>query len=40
MIHIMAIGNLGGTAMPATVMGNDAIPVMEKEKHLRVPIVG
>src|SRR5207302_4184786 len=26
--------------MPAPVMGNDAITVIQKEQHLRVPVIG
>src|SRR4051794_41634941 len=38
-IHVMAGGNLGGTAMPAPVMGDDAKSLVQEEHHLCVPIV-
>src|ERR1700676_1416135 len=40
MIHVMAVAGLGGSAVAATVMGDDAIAVMEEEQHLRVPVIG
>src|ERR1700731_1388738 len=40
MIHVMAIAGLGGTSMPAPVVGYDAIAVAKEEHHLRVPIIG
>src|SRR5437667_632602 len=40
MIHVMAAAGLGGAAMAAPVMGDDAIAVLEEEQHLRVPIIG
>src|SRR5258708_5013683 len=40
MIHVMATADLGGAAMPAPVVGYDAIAVLEEEQHLRVPIIG
>src|SRR6266581_2068744 len=40
MIHVMAATGLGGAAMAAPVVGDDAIPVLEEEQHLRVPIIG
>src|SRR5712691_10435397 len=39
MIHVMAATGLGGTAMSASVVGYDAIAVLEEEQHLRVPII-
>ncbi len=39
-IHIVAVGDLGRAAMAAPIMGDDAIAVIEKEQHLRVPVVG
>ena len=40
MIHIMAVAGLAGAAVAAAIMGDDAITVIEKEQHLRVPIIG
>src|SRR6266568_4624000 len=40
MFHVMAAAGLGGTAMAAPVVGDDAIAVLEEEQHLRVPIIG
>ena len=40
MVHIVAVGGLGGAAVAAAVMGDDAIAMLEEEQHLRVPIVG
>src|SRR5258705_12845456 len=40
MIHVMAAADLGGAAMAAPVVGDDAIAVLEEEQHLRVPVVG
>src|SRR5256885_8493954 len=39
MIHIMAATGLGGAAMAASVVSDDAIAVLEEEQHLRVPII-
>ena len=39
-IHVVAVAGLGGAAMAAPVVGDDAIAVLEEEQHLRVPIIG
>src|SRR5437879_1109426 len=39
MIHIVAVAGLGGAAMSASVVGDDAIALLKKEEHLRVPII-
>ena len=36
----MAVARLGGPAVAAAVMGDDAIAVIEEEQHLRVPVIG
>src|ERR1700761_472012 len=36
----MAVGRLGGPAMAAAVMRDDAKAVVEEEQHLRVPVIG
>jgi len=36
----MAATGLGGAAMAASVVSDDAIAVLEEEQHLRVPIIG
>jgi hypothetical protein len=38
-VHVMALACLGGPAMPAPIMGNDAIAMIEEEHHLRVPVI-
>jgi hypothetical protein len=40
MIHVVAITGLRGASMSASIVGDDSIPVLEEEQHLRVPIVG
>jgi hypothetical protein len=39
-IHIVAVSRLGGSAVAAAVMCYDAIALLEKEQHLRVPVIG
>ena len=39
-VHVVSVRGLRRTAMPATVVGNDAITVVQKEHQLSVPIVG
>src|ERR1700758_1352455 len=39
MIHVMPIGHLGRPSMASSIMGNDAVAVVEEEHHLRVPII-
>src|SRR5258705_8681861 len=38
-IHVVAVRHLARAAMPAAVMGDDAIAVLEEEQHLGVPVV-
>src|ERR1700681_285010 len=40
MIHVVAIAGLAGSAVAAAVVGDDSIAVIEKEQHLRVPVIG
>src|SRR5713101_4316076 len=40
MIHIVAIGSLGGATMATSVMGDHAIAMTQKKQQLCVPIVG
>jgi hypothetical protein len=40
MIHIVAVGNLGGAAMASPIVGDHAIAVIQKKQHLIVPIIG
>src|SRR5207302_4854869 len=40
MIHVMSGSSLRRAAMAAAVVGDDAIAVLQKEHHLRVPVVG
>src|SRR5437588_3119500 len=39
-IHVVAVAGLRGATMAASVMSDDAIAVVEKEQHLRVPVIG
>src|SRR6202012_4806651 len=39
-IHVMSFVGLGGTAVAAPVMGDDAETAREEKHHLRIPIVG
>ena len=39
-IHVVAVADLGGAAVAAAVMRDDAIAVLEEEQHLRVPVIG
>jgi hypothetical protein len=32
--------DLGGTSVPAPVMGDDVVALAEEEQHLLVPVVG
>jgi hypothetical protein len=38
-IDVMPFRHLAGASMPAPVMSDDAIPLCEEVKHLRVPVV-
>src|SRR6266480_2505786 len=40
MVHIVALGGLGGATMAAAVMCDHAIAMMQEEQQLRVPIIG
>ncbi len=40
MIKIVAVAHLCGPAVTSPIMSDDAVAVLEKEQHLRVPIVG
>ena len=39
MVHIVAIGGLGGATMSTAVMGYHTIALMQEEQHLGVPII-
>ena len=39
MIHIVAIGPLARTSMPAPIMRDDAIAMVQEKHHLRVPVI-
>ena len=39
-IHVVTVAHLSGSAVPAAVMSDDAIAVLEKKQHLRVPVIG
>src|SRR5713101_4302152 len=38
-VHLITVPGLARTSMPAPVMGDDAIAMLAKEQHLRVPVV-
>src|SRR5690606_19728528 len=38
-IHVVPVADLFRTSMPAPVMGDDAIALLEEEEHLVVPVV-
>jgi hypothetical protein len=38
--HVVALADLRGAAVPAPVMGDHPVPVVQEEKHLGVPVVG
>src|SRR5258708_30021693 len=40
MVHVVAVGGLGGTAMATAVMRDHPIAMMQEEQQLRVPIIG
>jgi len=39
-VHVVALADLCGATVPAPVMGDHPIPVVQEEKHLGVPVVG
>ena len=39
-IHVVTVAGLRGPAVPAPVVGDDAIAVLQEEQHLGVPVVG
>lgn len=39
-IHVVALAALGGTAVAAPLVRDDAEAVLEKKEHLRIPIIG
>jgi hypothetical protein len=39
-IHVVTVADLRGPAMTSAVMSYDAIAVLDKKQHLRVPVVG
>src|SRR5271154_4548111 len=39
MIHVVTVARLRGPAVPAAVVGYDAIAVTQEEQHLRVPVI-
>jgi hypothetical protein len=39
-VHVMAVARLGGPAVAAAVMADEAIAVIEEEQHLRIPVIG
>ena len=39
-VHVVALTGLRGAAVPAPVMGDHAVAVVQEEHHLGVPVVG
>ena len=39
-VEVVAAGGLGGPAVPAAVVGDDAVALRQEEQHLVVPVVG
>ena len=38
-VHVVAIADLAGSPVPTAVVGDDAIPLVQEEEHLGIPIV-
>ena len=38
-VHVVPVDRLRGTAMPAAVVGDHPVTLVQKEHHLRIPIV-
>ena len=39
-VHVVALADLRGAAVPAPVMGDHPVAVVQEEQHLGVPVVG
>lgn len=39
-VHIVTIRNLSRSAMATTVVGDNAIPMVQEEQHLSIPVIG
>ena len=39
-VHVVTVAGLRGAPVPAPVMGDDAVAVLQEEQHLGVPVVG
>ena len=39
-VHVITVPGLGGTAMAAAIMGDDAVTTLAEKEHLRVPGIG
>src|ERR1700729_1470238 len=39
-IHVVPIRHLARASVPAAVDANNAMAVLEKEQHLRIPVIG
>ena len=39
-VHVVPLTDLRGAAMPAPVVGDDPVAVVQEEEHLGVPVVG
>jgi hypothetical protein len=40
MVHVVPVGDRGGTPVPAPVVGDHAVAVVQEEQRLGVPVVG
>ena len=38
-IHVVTVSDLGGAAVAAAVMGDDAIALIEEKQHLCIPVI-
>jgi hypothetical protein len=38
-VHVVAVGDLGGPAVPAPVVRDDPVPLLQEEHQLGVPVV-
>jgi hypothetical protein len=39
-VHVVTAAGPRGAAVPAPVMGDDAVAVLQEEQHLGVPVIG
>jgi hypothetical protein len=39
-VEVVTVGYLRRTAVPAPIMGDNAISVLKEKQHLRIPVIG